>query len=87
MPEINNMFLQEEDYQELEYPLPGDAPYQQQFGTAIDQKYPKEAFQGLNIQNDDEEKDKFFHGFGKDQFFQVKYLDNQSFFNIEIILV
>lgn len=80
MPEINNMFLQDEDYQELEYPLPGDVPYQQRFGTAINQKHPEDAFQGLNIQNDDEGVDDFFHGFGNDQFFKVKYLVSQKIF-------
>ncbi|XP_023323720.1 cyclin-T2 isoform X2 [Eurytemora carolleeae] len=77
MPEINNMFLQDEDYQELEYPLPGDVPYQQRFGTAINQKHPEDAFQGLNIQNDDGVDD-FFDGFGKDQFFQGMNWDSES---------
>jgi len=58
---------------------------EERFGTAINQKHPEDAFQGLSIQNDDEGVDDFFDGFGKDQFFQVKYLDN--LFSMKIILV
>ena len=88
MPDINNMFLQDEEYQG--YPAQvepflrehGSAqsfdPYQKRFGTAENQKYSQEGFRGQNIQSEEEEGDDFFQGFGKDKFFQVKIVSQRE---------